>query len=135
MLQPQVRASDVLNIAAAGTYLSAVMERFDGLLALAAKIKFNYGSGGTSVAIYLQTSLDFGLTWQDVARFDFTTASAVKDRNFSKLTPQTSDKTPGDAALGAGLSVDGILGDRFRWKAVVVGTYAGTTAQGFLAPS
>lgn len=136
MLQSQVRSAGPFTITAAGTVVGDPMERFDGLLALSARVALAYGSGGTSIAVYLQTSLDFGATWQDVAAFNFATASLVKTRNFSKLTPRTSDVTPSDATLASGTSSDGILGDRFRWKIVSVGTYAGaTTVSCHLAPS
>jgi hypothetical protein len=37
-----------------------------------------YGSGGTTVDAYVQTSIDGGTTWIDVIACHFTTASAVK---------------------------------------------------------
>ena len=37
-----------------------------------------YGSGGTSVDAYVQTTLDGGATWFDIAELRFTTASAIK---------------------------------------------------------
>src|SRR5947207_2214902 len=35
---------------------------------------FTYGSGGTSTDAYIQTSIDGGGTWADVANFHFLTA-------------------------------------------------------------
>ena len=48
---------------------------------------FNYGSGGTTVHAYVQTSLDGGTTWTDIANSHFTTASAVKYSNRSHDGP------------------------------------------------
>ena len=36
---------------------------------------FTYGSGGTTAAVWVQTSLDGGTTWVDIANFAFTTSS------------------------------------------------------------
>ena len=88
---------------------------------------FAYGSGGTAIKAYLQTSLDQGITAIDVACFTFAMAGAVKARNLSALTPQTSDVVPTDGALADDTSVDGVLGDRFRLKIVSTGTYGGST--------
>lgn len=100
----------------------------DGLLAMCAQVRLAYGSGGTSVKVYLQTTLDDETTPIDIACFTFTTASAVKARNLSALTAKTTDVTPTDATLTDDTSVDGVLGDRFRLKVVSVGTYAGSTS-------
>lgn len=87
---------------------------------------FNYGSGGTSTKIVVETSFDQSLTWVEVARFAFTTASAEKIINLSALTPKLAAYTP--IALTDDTAVDGILGDRWRARKIVVGTYAGNTS-------
>ena len=43
---------------------------------LVIQANFTYGSGGTSADAWVQTSLDGGTTWTDIANFHFTTASA-----------------------------------------------------------
>ena len=88
---------------------------------------FAYGSGGTSVDAYVQTSADGGVTWFDVAQFHFLTTSATKVYNLSNRTPVTSIATPTDGALASNTSVDGLLGDRLRVKWSSVGTYAATS--------
>jgi hypothetical protein len=45
----------------------------EGVEAIAVKLQFDYGSGGVSVAAYLQSSLDLGANAYDVARINFTT--------------------------------------------------------------
>jgi hypothetical protein len=115
------------TITTAGTQIGSVVTGLEGILGAAAQMRLAYGSGGTSVKAYLQTSLDQGTTWIDAACFTFTTASAVKVRNLSGLTPKTSDVIPTDGTLTDDTTVDGILGDRFRLKVVSVGTYAGST--------
>jgi hypothetical protein len=88
---------------------------------------FTYGSGGTSVDAYVQSSDDSGLTWYDVAQFHFTTASAIKLYNLTNRTAVTAVATPTDGALASNTSIDGLLGDRLRVKWSSTGTYVGTS--------
>jgi hypothetical protein len=94
---------------------------------LGAQANFTYGSGGTTVDAYLQTSVDAGLTWIDIAQFHFTTASAQFVFNLNSQTPVTARYTPTDGTLAANTSQDGILGPLYQVKIASVGTYAGTT--------
>ena len=88
---------------------------------------FTYGSGGTSADAWVQTSLDGGATWCDVANFHFTTASARKFFNLSSMTPVATQATPTDGSLAANTCVDGLVGPLWRVKYTTVGTYAGST--------
>lgn len=94
---------------------------------LTAQATFAYGSGGTTVDAYLQTSLDGGLTWADIANFHFTTASAQKIINLNAQTPETTQITPTDGSITANTAQDGVLGPLFRVKYKSSGTYGGTT--------
>lgn len=96
---------------------------------LAIQANFVYGSGGTSVDAYVQTSLDGGSTWIDIAQFHFTTASARKIVNLSSFTAETSQVTPTDGAMTANTAQDGVLGSQLRVKYQSAGTYAATTLQ------
>lgn len=127
MLSPGYKSLGTFNVTAAGTYTGDWVEDLDGLLALTAQFRFIYGSGGTSVKAYLQTSIDQGSNPIDIACAVFNTASENAVFNLSGLTPKTSQVTPTDGALADDTAVDGILGDRFRLKIVVVGTYTGST--------
>jgi hypothetical protein len=123
-------------ITTAGTITGLAQTRFDGALGLTIQASITgYVSGGTTIDLYLQTSLDSGATWQDVANFHWTTANAVKNRSLSKLTVNATDKTPGSLALTVSTSVDGIFGDQFRWVSVSVGTYVGPVLTATLIPS
>lgn len=88
---------------------------------------FTYGSAGTSADFWVQTSLDGGTTWCDIANFHFTTSSLRKLFNLSSLTPVTTQATPTDGSLASNTAVDGIAGTKLRVKYTTVGTYAGTT--------
>lgn len=110
----------------AGTAIGYI-DRLDGMTAITAQFRFAYGSGGTTAKAYLQTSLDQGTTWVDIACEAFTTSSAVQIVNLSGLTPKTTAATPADGALADDSALDGVLGDRLRVKITTTGTYVGTT--------
>ena len=86
-----------------------------------------YGSGGTTADVWVQTSVDEGTSWTDVANFHFTTASARFLYNLSALTPVTTEYVPTDGTLGANTAKDGLLGPLWRCKTTTTGTYAGGT--------
>jgi hypothetical protein len=118
-LTDQVITEASLNGAAVG-YL-----RLDGLKSVTLFADFVYGSGGTTAAVIVQTSLDGGQSWVDVCRFDFTTSNSKKHATigvFGNVAPAAV------AALGSEGKLDGILGDRLRAKLTTTGTYAGNTS-------
>lgn len=117
-------ASD-LTIGAAGTSICELIEGLDGMTAVSLSAYLAYGSGGTSIAAYVQTR--FGNLWVDIAHFGFTTATAHKGANLSGLTPVTTLASLVDGGLSANTCQDGILGDALRAKIVSTGTYAGPT--------
>jgi hypothetical protein len=84
---------------------------------------FTYGSGGTSLKAWLQTSLDFGVTWCDIYCFSVTQTSAVNIINLSALTAVTTPYVVTDGTLAANTVKDGILGPMFRVKTTSTGTY------------
>lgn len=127
MISPGLKSLGDISITTAGTQTATAVEDLDGMLAAAIQVRLAYGSGGTSIKVYVQTSLDQGTTWVDIACVALTTASAVKIVNLSALTAKTTAATPTDGALSDDSAVDGILGDRLRVKVVSVGTYAGST--------
>lgn len=89
---------------------------------------FAYGSGGTSVDVWIQSTIDRGVSWYDVANFRFLLVSGRRIINLSSRTPVTAQVTPGDGALAANTAVDGIIGHMLRAKITTVGTYAGGTS-------
>lgn len=112
------------------TALNAValtpIQNLEGMKAATIEAKLSYGSGGTSLKVWVQITLDRGATWIDVACFAFTTASAVKVINLSGLTPVTTAITPGDGAMADNAVQDGVLGSAMRVKLTSTGTYANT---------
>lgn len=119
-------ADIAITTALTGSTQTAI-ENLEGMLAGTIQAKFAYGSGGTSAKVYVQTTLDDGLTWVDVASFAFTTTSATKIINLSGLTPKTTAVTPSDGALSDDTCVDGVLGNALRVKITTTGIYSNTT--------
>jgi hypothetical protein len=113
------------SIGAAATQVGEVVDDLSGALAITLSARLAYGSGGTSCYAVVETSLDQGVTWVQIARFDFTTSGLQKVLTVSGLTPRIAAATAG--SLAADTALDGTLGDRLRATVVSTGTYAGST--------
>ena len=61
--------------------------------------KFTYGSGGTTAKAYVQTTLDGGVSWIDIASFAFTTSSATKISALKAATAVTAAYAGTDGSL------------------------------------
>jgi len=127
MLNPGNRSWGAIAIPAAGTHVHpTIFENLAGLLAAMFYADFAPGSGGTSVKLYWQTSLDGGTTWFDVACIAFATAAAKKIANLSALAA-VNTATLTDGAMSDNTVLAGAVIDRLRLKYVVVGTYGGAS--------
>ena len=113
------------SIGAAATQVGDVVDDLSGALAVTLSARLAYGSGGTSCYAVVETSLDQGVTWVPIARFDFATSGLQKVMTVSGLTPRIAAATAG--SLAADTALDGTLGDRLRATVVSTGTYAGST--------
>lgn len=94
----------------------------DGMTAVTLEAAFLYGSGGTSCSAVVQTTFD-GTIWRDIARFDFTTASATKHCNLEGLL---SKAVTAYVPLASESVYDGVLGNQLRAVITSVGVYANT---------
>lgn len=96
---------------------------------LALYANFVYAAGGTSADVYVQSSIDGGTTWFDIANFHFLTTTAKKMSTvvIDPATPLTPGSVPGSGALAANTVLNGIIGDRLRALVTTVGTYTGAT--------
>jgi hypothetical protein len=88
---------------------------------------FAYGSGGTTAKAWVQTSLDGGVSWIDIANFAFATTAAKRAYHLTAVAV-TSIATPTDGTLADNTAVNGLLGDQFRVKLTTTGTYAGASS-------
>lgn len=105
----------------------AYIDGLEGMLAATLQANFTYGSsGGTSLKVIWETSLDQGITFVEVCRMAFGTASEENIANLSGLTTKTTIVTP--AALSDDTCLDGVFGDRWRCRILTVGTYVGNAS-------
>lgn len=98
-----------------------------GMEYLVVSAKFLFGAAGTSVKVYVQTSVDNGDTWIDIMSFAFAGAAATKVSSVNSYVSVTAI-TPTDGSLADNTVVNGVLGDRVRLKYVTTGTYTGATS-------
>lgn len=109
--------------AARSAEAQTAIEDLEGMQAVTLVATLAYGSGGTTVIAVVQTSLDGGTTWFDVARFDFAQASLSKAANLNGLL---SKGVTSYAVLSAEGVFDGVLGSRLRCVITSTGTYVDT---------
>jgi hypothetical protein len=117
-------ASD-LSITAPGTTICTPVTDLVGMQALRVALRFLWGSGGTNVRAFVQTSED-GNIWDDIACVLFGIESESVRLNFSALTPK-AQTTPTDGAMADDTLVDGLIATQVRLKVVSTGIYAGNT--------
>jgi hypothetical protein len=100
-----------------------VVNNLDGMSAVTLVAVLTYTSGGTTAAVKAQTTLDNGVTWLDIAEFNFTTSAATFYANISGVTNLANTTY---AALGtAGVNAS-LLGNQLRGILTTTGTYVGT---------
>lgn len=86
---------------------------------------FKYGSGGTKLQAWFQTSLDQGNTPIDLWCVSALLASKTRA---VRIKPDGIVNTPTDGALADDTIATGlVLGDRLRVKYVITGTYGGSS--------
>lgn len=116
-------------IPAAGTYTTPgyyVGRLPGGAKYVAAQVNFVRSSGGTTLDVYVQTSLDDEATWCDVANFSLATTSVRKVSAVKTSTALAANVTPTDGSIASNTILSGLVGPKFRLKYVVVGSYVGT---------
>lgn len=114
-----------ITAAVTGTTTTPVTD-LDGTKYIGVIGVFTYGSGGTTLKVWLQTTFDNGTTWVDVLNFAFTTASLTKVGSVAAyigLTPATNT----DATLADNTANQGLIGDQIRLKYTSTGIYAAST--------
>lgn len=127
LLPPVVITTAVANIVSPAL-TTPPQPLLSGMKYLVAQAIVVYGSGGTTIKAWVQTSLDGGETWVDIMSFAFTTASLSKISACNAyIAPAAQAFAPGDAALADNTIIQGVMGDRVRVKYTTTGTYADST--------
>lgn len=100
------------------------IDDLDGMAEVTLTANFGYGSGGVNCSAVVQTTFDEGVTWLDIARFDFTTASAIKS---CTLSAAAFKGITGYVALASEGVNDGLLGNALRCAVTSSGTYVNSS--------
>lgn len=116
-----------LTVIGAGTFVSDEVSVPVGLSSLVTQAIFVRGGGGTTCDVFLQTSLDNGATWMDIAQWALATTTVTKIHSVRPYTAVAANITPTDGTMTDNTILDGVLGDRLRVKSIVVGTYSSTS--------
>lgn len=127
MDEPGLYSLGDFPVTTAGTQTGDWVENLEGMLAAMVSLRLAYGTGGTSVKAYVQSTPDDGTTVCDIACVVFGTAAEHQLLNFSALTPKLTQITPTDGTLADDTAIDGLLGTKLRLKIVSTGTYGGST--------
>ncbi len=108
-------------------------------LAIQANFSPGASASGSSIDVYVQTTIDDGSTWADVVNFHFTTVARIAAVN---ITPQSPVGTPlssatapdaqtpvtlTDGTMASNTARDGLLGPQIRAKYLSTGTYSGAS--------
>jgi hypothetical protein len=97
----------------------------DGMTAVSLDVDFKVGGAGSTVNVIVVTSFDGGTNWRHIARFDFTTSSAVKQCNLEGLLSKAIAAYSDLASEGVN---DGVLGNMLAAIVTTTGAYStGTT--------
>lgn len=115
--------------AAVADRVSEVFE-FDplGVRSVSMQARFVRAAGGTTCDVFVQTSLDGGTTWIDIAQFAFLITTATEVSVCQRGIAVAAALTPVDGTLADGTILDGVIGDRLRVKYTTTGTYSGASS-------
>jgi hypothetical protein len=111
------------------TYTGDVLDQLDGMATAMVQLDFRPGSGGTTVKAYVQTSIDGGATWLDIACCAFPSQTPVQaERVCIGLEAGVSGAwvSATEGTLADNQVVDGLLGNMLRVKIVSTGTWTNT---------
>lgn len=95
-----------------------------GMSSASLEVNFQWGSGGATCSVIVATTFDNWTTARHIARFDFTTATAVKVANIQASAVKAVAAYVDLSAEGVN---DGILGDQIAAYIISTGTYSNTT--------
>jgi hypothetical protein len=115
------------TITSASTQVGAVQPGFAGINAATLQVRLSGGAGGTKINVYVQTSIDQGQSFVDIANIAFANTPGVSIVNLSALDKLSTPTAPSDGTLADNTVLDGPLGDQFRVKVISTGTYTGAT--------
>jgi hypothetical protein len=108
--------------AATYTWSQGPVTDLAGLDAVSLQASLTGGSGCGSVNVYIQSSIDQGSTWFDIANIVVSYSAPVELINLSGLDKLTTPAAPNYLSLSNNTTVDGPIGDRLQALVVVGGS-------------
>lgn len=125
----QLLPNTVLDIAVSAVE-GAVQAVPEWVRNISLEAKFVRAGGGTNTKVWVQTSLDGGVTWFDIACFAFltTTANKLHALRLDVPTVMTPATVPASATLADDTVLNGIWGDKIRTLLTTTGTYTGASS-------
>lgn len=87
------------QITLSGTFVGDWLDDLAGMAALAAQVRFIFGTGGATVKVCLQSSMDQGTTAYDITVVNF--ATAPRTAIFGAAAMTTALSAPGEGGLNA----------------------------------
>ncbi len=106
---------------------SAQIPDLAGMLAASLQVRLSGGAGGAKINVYIQSSIDQGQSWFDVANVAFANTPGVQLLNLSGLDKLSTPTAPSNLTLADNTVLDGPLGDRLQAVVISTGTYASGT--------
>lgn len=123
------KAVNLLNVtlAAAVAAVPGPTVGVDGAKYLTVEAILTVVGGGTTVKVWIQTTLDGGATWIDIMSFAFTNSTASKVSAVSVNTALAAAGTPGSGSLADNTILSGLIGSQLRALYTTTGTFTGAT--------
>lgn len=119
-------AATTITTAVTGVTTSPIL-KLAGMAYLIVQAVLVYGSSGTTVKAWVQTSVD-GVKWADIINFPFTTSSSTQLGIASLYSSTlTAPVIPTDGTAADNTVTNGVLGNQLRVKYTTTGTYGGST--------
>lgn len=113
------------QVGTAGQQNGTPVTSLEGMAAASLQVRLSSAAGDSSINVYIQTSLDQGQSWFDIACVGFTTTPGVQTLNVSGLD-KAEPTAPSNLGLAPGTIADGPVGDRLQAIVVSTGTYGGS---------
>ena len=106
----------------AGGVVDQRLQKITGIRDMGLEAVFEYGSGGTTAKVYLQSSWD-GVNWHDVVQFAFLLANS---RKVATIFPPATVPTVATDGTLADDTIGGPPAIYWRTKIITTGVYATT---------
>ena len=128
-LKPDIGDAADFQIAGSGVIIGSATDGLGGMEGFNCQVRFMLGTGSGGCRVYIQSSLDQGSSWFNIAVTEFDVVSvpwifAVRTATTGLVTPVAGASGNSPETTGV---ITSVLGDRLRAYIIVSGTYVNTT--------